>query len=401
MTLPVFVKGMLSGVRILDLTRVLAGPYGTLLLSDLGAEVIKIEEPRRGDSTRSSGVFQGPGFPPYFVSINRNKLSMTLDLTVEEGRGLFHELVGKADVVVNNYRPTVLEKLGCDAAALRKANPAIINCAVSGFGQTGPYRDRPAYDLIVQAMGGGMDMTGYPGGDPAVMGLHIGDQAGGMFAALAIAGALFHREKCGEGQDIDISLLDCQISLLAFLGQTYLSEGTVPERTGTAHPLAAPLKGFRTRDGFIAVVAYQDKHWKPMCEVLGVEELLDDERFNSVPGRALNRAELYALLDEAFEKESSAHWLEALGNEGIACGPVNDVAQALADPQVKSRGMVVDQKNDLGEYRVIGNPIKSTAEKDGRFGPPPDLGEHTDVVLSEILGKTSGEIDALRSSGVI
>lgn len=401
MALPKYMEGMLSGVRVLDLTRVLAGPWGSLMLSDLGAEVIKIEQPDGGDTTRQTGVHPLPGLTSYFTSVNRNKLSMTCDLTKEEGREIFHELVGNADVVLNNYRPTVLEKLGCDAVALRKANQRIINCAISGFGQTGPYRDRPAYDLVVQGMGGGLDMTGYPDGEPAVMGLHIGDQAGGMFAAFSIAAALFHRERCGEGQDIDISLLDCQISLLAFLGQSYLFTDEVPQRTGTAHPVAAPLKAFKTRDGYITVVAHQNKPFETLCGIVGAEELLEDDRFSELNVRTANREALYAVLDAAFVKERSEHWLERLREAGIACGPVNNIGEALADPQVLSRNMVVDQSNRLGEYRVLGNPVKSSAQEDAQFGPPPQLGEHTDLVLRELLGKRDDDIAGLRQRGVI
>ncbi len=401
MSLPQYMEGILSGVRILDLTRVLAGPYGSMLLSDLGAEVIKIEQPDGGDSTRGTGAHPLPGLSSYFTSINRNKLSMTCNLTSEDGRAVFHELVATADVVLNNYRPTVLEKLGCDAESLRKANPNIINCAVSGFGQTGPYRDRPAYDLVVQGMGGGIDMTGYPDGEPAVMGLHIGDQAGGMFAAYAIAAALFHRERTGKGQDIDISLLDCQISLLAFLGQSHLLTGKVPQRTGTAHPVAAPLKAFKTQDGYITVVAHQNKTFNALCKIIGTEELLEDERFSDRNKRSENVDALYAALDAPFEKRNSKYWLDRLRAEGIACGPVNTVGEALADPQVLARNMVVDQKNELGEYRVLGNPIKSTAQEDAQFGPSPQLGEHTQAVLQDLLGKSPEDIDGLRQRGAI
>ena len=401
MGLPHFVEGMLSGVRILDLTRVLAGPYATLLLSDLGAEVIKIEEPSRGDTTRTVGTSRLEGLSAYFVSVNRNKLSMTLDLKSQKGREVFHELVGKADVVINNYRPTVLERLGCDSASLREANASIVNCAISGFGQTGAYRDWPAYDLIVQGMGGGMDLTGYPDGDPAVMGLHIGDQAGGLFGAFAIASALYHRERTGEGQDIDIGMLDCQISLLAFLGQSYLLDGTIPGRTGTAHPVVAPLKAFKTADGFITVVAHQGKHWERLCKAVGKPEWLKDRRFATVNLRAENKEALYESLDGIFLDRPSSEWLEKLHAEGIPCGPVRDVAEALADEQVRERNMVVDQENGLGEYRILGNPIKTSAQTDTEFGPPPRFGEHTDLILKTLLGKSTVEIGQLRDKGVI
>ena len=401
MALPVWMKGMLSGIRVLDLTRMLAGPYGSLLLSDLGAQVIKIEQPGSGDMTRDVSGKSLCGFSPYFASINRNKLSVALDLKKTAGQALFHALVRHADVVFDNFRPSVLARLRCDYPTLNGINPKIICCSLSGFGKDGPYRERPAYDLIVQAMGGAMSVTGHAGGEPAVMGLHIGDQAGGMFAALAIASALFQRTRTGTGQAIDIGLLDCQISLLAFLGQTHLATGAVPGREGSAHPLIAPFKGFKTSDGFIVAVAFQDKHFESLCRVLGTEELLGDDRFDEVNKRADNKKDLYRYLDAAFEKQSSSHWLGALERAGIPCGPVNDVQQALADPQVLSRNMVVEQKNSIGEYRVIGNPIKSTEQEDGQFGPPPRIGEHTGAVLKELLGTSDEELEKLRAQGVI
>lgn len=402
MAIPKYMEGMLSGVRILDLTRVLAGPYGSLILSDLGAEVIKIEEPTLGDTTRRLPNVEPGELTSYFISVNRNKLSMTLDLTTESGRAIFHDLVKQSDVVYNNFRPKVLTKLGCDAATLRAVNPKIITCSLSGFGQDGPYSDYPAYDLIVQAMGGGVDITGHPEGDPAVMGLHIGDQAGGMFAAISIASALYQRERTGEGRDIDLSMLDCQVSLLAFLGQDYLMTGDVPERTGTAHPTATPLRAFRTSDEkFVAVGAHAERFWPGFCRAVEKEDLTDDPRFVILKKRTENKELLYSMLDEVFVKKTSAHWLDALRREGVPCGPVNSVEETLNDPQVLHREMVVDRDDAYGQYKVLGTPIKTDGNDALNFGAPPQLGEHTEVILKERLNFTEAEVQALRERKII
>lgn len=401
MPVPEFVRGILSGVRVIDLTRVLAGPYCTLMLADLGAQVIKIEDPDTPDPTRhltDAGRFE---IAPYFVSVNRSKLGMTLDLTKPEGQAILHDLVKNADVVVNNYRPGVLAKLGCDYETLRAANPRIINCSISGFGKTSPYKDRPAYDLIVQGMGGGMHLTGYPDSAPAVMGLHVGDQAGGLFGAFAIAAALFHREKTGEGQDIDIAMLDCQFSLLAFLGQTWLMGGPAPERSGTAHPLVAPFRAFKTSDGFVTLCAHHDKEWAALCSVLNAPDLTNDPRYGSVMGRATNRPSLYARLDDEFLKDTTDRWLDRLRAAQIPCGPVSTVPEALDDARRHNRNMVAQTENQFGRYELLGNPVKTTAQPDNQFGPPPAFGEHTNLILSELLGKTSTEIAMLRSNGAI
>ena len=394
---------ILEGVRILDLSRMLAGPYGSMLLGDLGAEIIKIEDPGSGDLTRTTAAQASlRGISAYFLSINRSKKSVTLNLRTQKGRELFYGMVKKADVVYDNYRPAALEKLGCTYEILSKHNPKIICCSVSAFGHDGPYRDLPAYDIILQAMGGTMSLTGPEGGDPFLMGVPMGDLAGGMFGAFAISAALYHREKTGRGQKLDISLLDSQISLLMYLAQTYIATGEVPAARGTMHPLVAPFRAFKTKDGHIAVVAFQDKFFESLCRIVEKEDLLSDERFDSLVNRALNKAELYAILDDVFPKKTTKAWLEALREAGIPSGPVNNLADALGDPQVRHRKMVVEIEHpEIGVYEALGNPIKSSVMKDGEFSPPPVLGQHTEQVLASLLDLSAGEIQSLREEGVI
>lgn len=394
---------ILEGVRILDLSRMLAGPFGSMLLGDLGAEVIKIEEPDGGDFTRTTSAEASlGGVSAYFLSINRSKKSVTLDLRKEKGREVFYKMVKTADVVFDNFRPATLEKLGCAYEVLREHNPKIISCSLSAFGQDGPYRDLPAYDIILQAMGGTMSLTGPEGGDPVIMGVPMGDLAGGMFAAFAISSALYQREKTGRGQRIDLSLLDSQVALLMYLAQTYIATDMVPERRGAKHPLAAPFKAFKTKDGHVAVVAFQDKHFESFCKIIGREDLVSDERFDNFIARALNKADLYAILDPIFPKKTNAEWAKPLREAGIPSSPVNDIRDALNDPQVLHRNMVVEMNHpEIGVYKGLGNPIKSTEMDDGPLSPPPLLGQHTDEVLADLLGMSPDDIQALRDEGVV
>jgi crotonobetainyl-CoA:carnitine CoA-transferase CaiB-like acyl-CoA transferase len=394
---------ILEGVRILDLSRMLAGPYGSMLLGDLGAEVIKIEEPGSGDLTRTTSTQAAlRGISAYFLSINRSKKSVTLNMKTEKGRAIFYDLVKKADVVYDNFRPDALERLGCTYEILSKHNPKVICCSVSAFGHDGPYRDLPAYDVILQAIGGTMGLTGPEGGEPVLMGVPMGDLGGGMFGALAISAALYNREKTGCGQKLDISLLDSQISLLVYLAQTYLANGQVPKPRGTMHPLIAPFRAFKTKDGHIAVVAFQDKFFESFCRIIEREDLLTDERFGNLVNRALNKTELYAILDTIFPRKTTAEWLAPLREAQIPSGPVNDIKDALNDVQVRHRKMVVEIDHpEIGRYEALGNPIKSSAMRDGEFTPPPALGQHTDEVLGALAGLSAQKLQLLRDEGVI
>lgn len=378
----------------------LAGPYGAMMLADQGAEVVKVEAPGLGDLTRAVAPHMLNDVNPYFLSINRNKRSIALDLRSDAGRDLFLRLVEHADVVFENFRPGVLARLGLDADTLHARNPRLILCSLSGFGQTGPAADEPAYDLIVQARGGTMSLTGPLGGEPVAAGVSLGDIAGGMYAAFAIAAALHRRERTGRGDVLDLALLDCQVALQSYIYQSYVASETVPERRGARHHLLAPFQVFPSQDGYVAVVAFQDKHWDALCDVLGDSELRTDDRFDTLLGRAVNKDALGEALTRHFKTRATADWLDALRAAGIPCGPLHDLDDVTADPQLKARGMVRDIPHPKGgSYTGLGNPVHSAVEGETEFRPAPELAADTDAVLGEWLGLARGDIDAIRESG--
>ncbi|MGH7264459.1 MAG: CaiB/BaiF CoA transferase family protein [Candidatus Rokuibacteriota bacterium] len=394
-----------EGVRVLDLSRMLAGPYGSMLLADLGAEVIKVEDPGGGDPMRGMGPpFLGPdgGVSAYFLSINRNKKSVALDLETPDGRDVFLDLCRVADVVWENFRPGVLGRLGCAAETLRAANPRLIVCSISAFGQSGPYRDWPAFDLALQAMGGAMSLTGEDGRPPVRMGLPMGDLAGGMFGALAVAGALFRRAQTGEGTTIDLSLLDCQVSLLTYVAQYFWADARVPAPVGSGHASVVPYQAFPTRDGFLVVAVFAEKFWGGFCRAIGRPELAADARFDTNRKRVEARRELIAALEALFPARTTAEWLARLQAEGVPAAPIQRVDQVLDDPQVRLREMVVDLEHPgLGTVKTLGTPIRAAGDPPFRPAPPPALGEHTEAVLGGLLGYSPARLDALRRAGVI
>jgi len=394
---------LFEGVRVLDLSRMLAGPYGSMLLADMGAEVIKVEEPDGGDPMRVMGPpFLPEGESAYFLSINRNKKSIALDLTAPAGRDVFLDLAARADVVWENFRPGVMDRLGLAYATLAAANPGLILCSISAYGQDGPYRDWPAFDLALQAMGGAMSLTGEEGGRPVRMGLPMGDLAGGMFGAFAVAGALFRRARTGRGAHVDLALLDCQVSLLTYIAQYFWADGRVPGRMGSGHASVVPYQALATRDGHLIVAVFAEKFWGGFCRALERTAWIDDARFASNRQRLANRETLMPMVEALFREHTTEAWLARLHAAGVPAAPILAVDRVLADPQVRHRRMVVDVEHPRhGTLPTLGTPLKI----DGAAAPPvtaaPALGQHTDAVLNEWLGFSAERVAALRRDGVV
>lgn len=390
---------LLQNVRILDLSRMLAGPYGSMLLGDLGAEVIKIEEPA-GDFTRTPAQYHMGGIGAYFLAINRNKKSIILDLTTQQGREVFHDLVKISDVVYDNVRPTVLKKIGADYETLRKINPKIISCSVSGFGQDGPDRDLPAYDLTIQARGGAMGITGEKEGAPVRMGLPMGDLAGGMFAAYGIVAALFDRERTGQGKRLDISLLDCQVSLLTYMATYHSIGGLIPKPQGASHEVLVPYQSFKTKDLYLVVACPTEKFWQSLCRALGREDLISHPHFKDALQRIINRQELYQILQDIFLTRTVDEWMEVLRQEDVPSAPVNTLDRVMTDAQLLHRRMVVEVDHPVsGKFKSVGNPVKASGGEEV-FRHPPALGEHTVEVLQTLLGYDSERIQKLMQEKV-
>lgn len=368
---PQTMPGPLAGVVVLDLTRVLAGPFATMTLSDLGARVIKIETPHGGDDARGFGPFVD-GRSAYFGSLNRGKESIALNLKVAEDRAVFDRLLAQADVLVENYRPGAMERLGYGWEALHERFPRLIYAATSGFGHTGPAKDRPAYDMVVQAMGGIMSLTGHGSGPPTRVGTSVGDITAGLFTTIGINAALYHRMQTGLGMKIDVSMLDCQIAILENALARYFATGQVPGPMGARHPSITPFEAYRTQDGDIVIAAGNDGLFRSLATALGAPELADDYRFASNQARTTHVEALKKALEARLTAAPTAAWLEALEAAGVPCGPINDVGQALAQPQIAARNMVVDVPDPAGPtLKVAGNPIKLSAFDDPATRPPP------------------------------
>ncbi|HEX9921821.1 MAG TPA: CoA transferase [Anaerolineae bacterium] len=393
-------QALLSGIRVIDLTRMLAGPYGTQLLADMGAEVIKIETPT-GDPMRQMGPHFAAGESAYFLSANRGKKSLTLDLKSPQGREIFFELVARSDIVVENFRPGVMERLGFSFTALQGVKPDIILCRISGYGQDGPRCEQPAFDLALQALGGGMSITGEPDRTPVRMGLPIADLAGGMFGTMAVTAALHRRAQTGEGAEIDISLLDGQVSLLTYMAQYYLIAGDVPQPWGAQHENVVPYNAYATGDGHLVIAAFSQKFWANLCRALDLEVLLDDPRFVTNQDRRHNREALNTILAETFRTRSTAVWMERLEAAGVPGGPIQSIDQVLADPQVLARWMRVTlQHPTIGPLEMTGNPIKVSGTEE-TLSPPPLLSQHTEQILKDLLDYPAEKIEALRDEGII
>ncbi len=401
-------SGPLKGIRVLDFSRVLAGPYCTQMMGDMGAEVIKVEEPGRGDDTRA----WGPPFLPhrrgsgqesvYFLSVNRNKKSITLNLKCDEGRQLARKLATSSDVLVENFRPGTIERLGLGFEALHRLNPRLVYCSVSGFGQTGPERERPGYDAVVQGEGGIMSLTGFPDSSPVKVGISFADLVAGLYAFQGILLALRAAENGGEGQWVDVSLLDGQVSLLTFQAGSYFATGRSPGRLGNLHPMITPYETYRTADGHVIVAVGNESLWIKFCALLGRPELAADPRFASSRLRVENRQALADVLIPLMAERPTGVWLERLRAAGIPCGAVRSVGQVLEDPQVQARQMVTTVEHPgIGPMRTTGIPVKLSATPGEIVSAPPLLGEHTDQVLATLLGYSQAQIAAARRSGVI
>ena len=395
--------GPLEGTRVLDLTHVLAGPFAAMILADLGAEVIKVEQPEIGDRSRSSGPFID-GESSYFMSVNRGKLGFSVDLSKARGKELFLQLVDNSDVVLENFAPGTMRRLGLDYPVLRDRNPSIIYAAISGFGQDGPYSSKPALDVVVQGMGGILSVTGEPGGPPIRPGVSQGDITAGLFAVIGIQSALQERTKSGLGQMVDIGMLDCQVTIQENAFARYFATGEVPTPLGTRHPVTAPFQVFQTSDGYItiALIEGRKERWPLLCSAIDRVDLIDDPRFDTGWTRSQNHHELEPILSEALMKKTSQEWLEALEALGIACGPVNTIDKVAQDPQVNHRGMIKEYNHSrLGKVRAVNTPVKLSRTPTGNDSSSPDLGEHTEHLLRDLLGMQEQEIASLREEEVI
>lgn len=395
--------GPLKGLKVLDLSRILSGPFCTMILADLGAEVIKVEEPDNGDPARGSGPFIN-GESSYFMSLNRGKKSVTLDLSNPEGQALLLRLTEKADVLVENFRPGTMEKFGLEYKILESGNPRLIHVSITGFGHEGPYALRPALDVIIQGMGGIMSLTGEPGGPPVRPGSSYADILAGMFACIGLLAALREREQSGRGQFLDIGMLDCQVAALENALARYFATGEIPGPLGTRHPVFSPFQAFKTADGYIviALIGGGRNQWALFCSALGLLELIDDERYQTGWSRTENYVSLEPRLIEVLKKKTTREWIKELTELGIPCGPINNIAQVVEDPQVKQRKMIIEIDHPkLKKVKAVNTPLRFSRTKPEIKEPSPGLGQQTRLILKEWLGLTGQEISRLRDRRVI
>lgn len=398
----------LTGIRVLDLSRILAGPWCSQHLADLGAEVIKIEHPTRGDDTRHWGPpwLGGDGEAAYFLSANRGKQSVAVDIATAEGQAIVQALAAQCDVVLENFKVGGLKAYGLDYASLKAINPKLVYCSITGFGQDGPYAHRAGYDFMIQGMGGLMSLTGLPddqpGGGPMKVGVAVTDLFTGMYAGTAILGALFQRERTGEGTHIDLALLDVQVGVLANQAMNYLVSGQAPERLGNAHPNIVPYQAFATADGHVILAVGNDSQFRQFCRVAGREDLADDPRFATNRERVAHREALIAILNPLMQTRTSKHWLDSLEAVSVPCGPINRLDAVFADRQVKHRGIRLRRHHpQTSNLSLVSNPIRYDGKPQNAETAPPLLGEHTSAVLIDLLGYGPEKVEDLRDRGVI
>jgi crotonobetainyl-CoA:carnitine CoA-transferase CaiB-like acyl-CoA transferase len=401
--------GPLSHIRVLDMTRVLAGPWTGQNLSDLGAEVIKIERPGKGDDSRA---FAPPYIrdargnetreSAYFCCANRGKKSVTVDISRPEGAQLVRELALKADVLLENYKFGDLARYGLGYEQLREINPKLVYCSITGFGQTGPDREKPGYDFMIQGMGGIMSVTGEKGGGPQRVGIPIADIMTGMYASIAVCAALAHRAETGRGQHLDLALLDCQVAVLAYQAMNYLATGVAPAPAGNVHPNIVPYQPFRTSDGDVIIACGNDNLFRKFCEVAGCQELARDERFATNADRVRNRAAIEPLIETVTRSRTTREWVAALEAAGVPCGPINTLQEVFEEPQVKARGMLRNLPHaNAGTVPQVVSPMKFSGTPLDFHSAPPVLGEHTDAVLRDLLGRSEAQIAELRAAGCV
>ncbi len=398
-------QGPLSRYLMLDLTHMLSGPYGTMLLTDLGMQTIKIEPPGKGEGTRNllanDADYSRAGMGAYFITTNRNKKSVSVDLKSPEGLQIFYDLVRKADVVFDNFSPKVMERLKISHSCLSAINPRIVTCSVTGFGQTGPACDRPAFDMVAQGMGGGMSITGKPEHGPMRAGIPVGDLGGGVFGVIGVLTALHEREVTGVGRHVDISMLDCQFSMLNYMATMYLMSGKQPRQEGNGHFVHVPYNTFKTRTLHIIIAIIFDSFWPKLLRVLNLSHL-DTETFREQPGRLANRDYIETEIEKVLETRDADYWLERLNTQKIPCAPVNQFEHAASDPQIRARDMVVDVPlHDGSSVQAPGNPVKIVGSDASTLQPPPRLGQHTAEVLSEYLEMAPEKLEAMEDRGII
>ncbi len=393
--------GPLDGIKVLDLTRVLAGPYATMILSDLGAEVIKIEQPGIGDESRNFGPFKN-GFSLYFMSVNRGKQSITLNLKTERGKTIFKQLVKQSDILVENFRPGTMKKLGLDYGTLAAEQPSLIYAACSGFGQTGPLAKQGAYDMIIQGMGGIISITGEPDGPPVRVGTSISDITAALFTAIGILSALHHRNNSGKGQLVDVAMLDSLVAVLENAIVRYFATDEIPQPLGSRHPAITPFEAFESADGHIIIAIGNDTLWAKFCKHVDRKDLISDPRFNTNAERTANHSELFPILSKIMRQRTTDEWVEDLEKIGVPCGPINTIDKVVNHPQVKAREMITQVMHQVtGAVEVPGVPIKLSDTLSNVDAPAPSLGEHTIEILTDVLKMSYEEVEALRQEGII